>query len=275
LEKLVNERPDEPRILLAILPPTQGQRRLALAIVLALLVAFLVMLPFARMELPAVHSFVPTIQMALLINDLFTSALLFAQFSVARQRAILVLATGYLFTALIIIPHALTFPGAFSTTGLLGAGSQTSAWLYIFWHAGLPVAVIIYASLRDADHCTSMARDSSRRTIIFSVAGVIVLVCGLTWLATDGEDLLPRMLPDATRVTLWGQFLTGLLVLLGLVALVLLWLRRRSVLDLWLMVVICAYLPKLPSRLSLASLRASVSVTTCPASSRSSPPAWF
>jgi hypothetical protein len=87
-----------------------------------------------------------------------------------------------------------------------------------------------------------MARDSSRRTIIFSVAGVIVLVCGLTWLATDGEDLLPRMLPDATRVTLWGQFLTGLLVLLGLVALVLLWLRRRSVLDLWLMVVMCAWM---------------------------------
>jgi signal transduction histidine kinase len=255
---LVNERPDEPRILLAILPPTQGQRRLALAIVLALLVAFLVMLPFARVELPAVHSFVPTIQMALLINDLFTSALLFAQFSVARQRAILVLATGYLFTALIIIPHALTFPGAFSTTGLLGAGSQTSAWLYIFWHAGLPVAVIIYASLRDADHCTSMARDSSRRTIIFSVAGVIVLVCGLTWLATDGEDLLPRMLPDATRVTLWGQFLTGLLVLLGLVALVLLWLRRRSVLDLWLMVVICAYLPEVAITAFLAAPRFSL-----------------
>ena len=89
------------------------------ALVLALLVAFLVMLPFARMELPAVHSFIPTIQMALLINDLFTSALLFAQFSVARQRAILVLATGYLFTALVIIPHALTFAGAFSETGLL------------------------------------------------------------------------------------------------------------------------------------------------------------
>ena len=74
LEKLVNERPDRIADPPSILPPTQGQRRLALAIVLALLVAFLVMLPFARMELPAVHSFVPTIQMALLINDLFTSA---------------------------------------------------------------------------------------------------------------------------------------------------------------------------------------------------------
>ena len=103
-----------------------------------------------------------------------------------------------------------------------------------------------------------MARDSSRRTIIFSVAGVIVLVCGLTWLATDGEDLLPRMLPDATRVTLWGQFLTGLLVLLGLVALVLLWLRRRSVLDLWLMVVICAYLPEVAITAFLAAPRFSL-----------------
>ena len=50
-ERLVNERSGEPGILLAALPPTPGQRRLALAIVLALLVAFVVMLPFARMEL--------------------------------------------------------------------------------------------------------------------------------------------------------------------------------------------------------------------------------
>ena len=120
----MNERPGEPGILLAALPPTPGQRRLALSIVLALLVAFVVMLPFARMELAPLNSFVPTIQMALLINDLFTSALLFAHFSVARERAILVLASGYLFTALITIPHALTFPGAFAPTGLLGAGCR-------------------------------------------------------------------------------------------------------------------------------------------------------
>jgi signal transduction histidine kinase len=255
---LVDERPDESRILLAALPPTPGQRRLALAIVLALLVAFVAMLPFARMELPPLNSFVPTIQMALLINDLFTSALLFAQFSVARQRAILVLASGYLFTALIIIPHALTFPGAFSEAGLLGAGAQTSAWLYIFWHAALPLAVIIYASLKDADHGTSLAQVSSRRTIVLSVAAVIVLVCALAWLATDGVDLLPRLLPDATHVTLWGQYLTGLLVLLGVIALALLWLRRRSVLDLWLMVMICAYLPEVAITAFLAAPRFSL-----------------
>jgi signal transduction histidine kinase len=254
---LVNERSGEPGILLAALPPTPGQRRLALAIVLALLVAFVVMLPFARMELAPLNSFVPTIQMALLINDLFTSALLFAQFSVARERAILVLASGYLFTALITIPHALTFPGAFAPTGLLGAGSQTSAWLYIFWHAGLPVAVIVYASLKESDPGAGPLQ-GSRRTIVASIAAVIALVAGLTWLAIDGEDLLPRMLPDATNVTLWGQYLTGLLVLLGVVALVLLWLRRRSVLDLWLMVVLCAYLPEVAITAFLAAPRFSL-----------------
>ena len=55
-----------------------------------------------------------------------------------------------------------------------------------------------------------------------------------------------------------GQFLTGLLVLLGLVALVLLWLRRRSVLDLWLMVVICAYLPEVAITAFLAAPRFSL-----------------
>ena len=181
---------------------------------------------------------------ALLINDLLTSALLFAQFSIMRQRALLVLASGYLFSALIIIPHALTFPGAYAPTGLLGAGSQSSAWLYIFWHAALPLAVIIYASLKDGAYATNPPRELPRAEIAMSVVAVLVLVCGLTWLATAGGALLPPMLPDATHVTRWGQYLTGSLVVLGVAALGLLWLRRRSSLDLWLMVMICALLPE-------------------------------
>jgi signal transduction histidine kinase len=236
--------PDEPQFLLATLPPTPGQRRLAVAIVVVLLVAFVAMLPFAGIELAPVNAFIPSLETALPINDLITSALLFAQFAIMRQRALLVLASGYLFSAFIVIPHALTFPGAFSPAGLLGAGSQTSAWLYIFWHAALPLAVIVYAIWKDAGLGTATAQESPRAEIAMSVVAVIVLVCGLTWLAVAGEHLLPRLLPDATHVTAWGQFLTGALVALGVVALVLLWLRRRSALDLWLLVMMCALLPE-------------------------------
>jgi signal transduction histidine kinase len=241
----VNEpSPDDSQILLATLPPTPGQRRLAAAIVVVLLVAFAAMVPFANVELAPVSAFVPSLETALLINDLLTSALLFAQFSIVRERALLVLASGYLFSALIVIPHALTFPGAFSPTGLLGAGSQTSAWLYIFWHAALPLAVIVYAWWKGADHAKSTARDSPRAEIAMSIAAVVVLTFALTWIAVAGDGFLPRLLPDATHVTPLGRYLTGSLVVLGALALALLWYRRRSSLDLWLMVMICALLPE-------------------------------
>ena len=52
---------------------------------------------------------------------------------------------------MIVIPHALTFPGAFAPTGLLGAGLQSTGWLYYFWHSGLPASVLAYACLKDLD----------------------------------------------------------------------------------------------------------------------------
>lgn len=59
-----------------------------------------------------------------------------------RSRALLVLAAGYLFSALMAIAHALSFPGLFAPGGLLGAGGQTTAWLYFLWHGGFPLFVI-------------------------------------------------------------------------------------------------------------------------------------
>ena len=60
----------------------------------------------------------------------------------------MLLACGYLFTFGMVVAHGLTFPGVFAPAGLLGAGPQTTAWLYMFWHAGFPLAVIAYAWLQ-------------------------------------------------------------------------------------------------------------------------------
>ena len=96
-----------------------------------------------------VDAFIPSLETAIVFNDLITAALLFGQFYILRWWALLVLANGFLFTALIVIPHALTFPGAFAPTGLLGAGLQSTVSLYYFWHAGSPLAVIGYVLLKD------------------------------------------------------------------------------------------------------------------------------
>jgi signal transduction histidine kinase len=234
---MVSEASDQPPFLLADLPPSPRQIWLALAIVVALLVAFVVTAPFATIQLTRVDAFIPVLSSALVINDLIVSSLLFSQFVIVRRGAILALAIGYLFTALIIIPYTLTFPGAFAPTGLLGAGLQSAVWLYDVWHAGLPVAVIVYALRKDEVSGATMPQRSPATVIAASVTTVIAIVCGLTLIATAGEWLLPSLLlnsidADPSRVRLIGSCI----LFLSVVALALLWVKKRSVLDLWLMV---------------------------------------
>jgi hypothetical protein len=78
-------------------------------------------------------AFIPAYEAALLLIDLITAVLLYDQSVRLRSICIVALASGYLFDAFMIVPHALTFPGVFTQTGLLGAGEQTTAWLYVFW----------------------------------------------------------------------------------------------------------------------------------------------
>jgi signal transduction histidine kinase len=234
---------NQPLFLLAARPPSRWQIGLALGIVVALVVAFGATAPFADIQLPRVDAFIPALETAIVIVDLTTSALLFAQYSIVRRLALLVLASGYLFTALIIIPHALTFPGAFSPTGLLGAGLQSSAWLYLLWKVSLPAAVIVYVLLKDVDRGTSIPQRSPVAVIGWSIAVVIAIAIGLTWVAIAGESLLPRISLNGVRgATVTRYFAGGMNISLTVVALALLWLRRRSVLDLWLMVMCFALL---------------------------------
>src|SRR5258706_11822845 len=133
--------PEEQYFTLASLSPSKGQRRLAVAVVLALLGAFFMAAgPLSTIQLGRIDAFVPAYGTAMFVIDLMTAVLLFAQFSILRSRALLVIASGYLFTALIVIPWLLTFPGVFTPGGLLAAGLQSTNWLYILWHAGFPTS---------------------------------------------------------------------------------------------------------------------------------------
>ena len=135
----------------AALQEVRGDKRLPLIAIILSLSIFVAMLPYARTQLPRVDAFIPVYQSALIISDLITAVLLYTHFSAHRSRALLALGGGYLFTAAMAAMHLLTFPGLFAPGGLLGAGPQTTAWLYMFWHGVFPLAVIAYASLKGRD----------------------------------------------------------------------------------------------------------------------------
>ena len=239
---MAGELTDGRRVFLSTLPAGHGERRLTLAVVLVSVAIFLTAAPLARVPLAQVWAFIPIYESALVINDLITAVLLFGQFGFLRSRALCVLASGYLFTALMTVAHALTFPGLFSPTGLLGAGPQSTAWLYMLWHAGFPLLVIAYGLLKDDGRETSRPRGRAGVAVLSSVAAVLVAACGLTLLATAGQDSLPAIM-EGNHYTPAMILVVSSAWVLSLLALIILWRRRpHAVLDLWLMVVMCAWL---------------------------------
>ena len=239
--KTVPPAPEEQDFVISSLSPSQAQKRLALGVVLALLVAFFITAgPLSTIQLARIDAFVPAYATAMFVFDSITAVLLFAQFSILRSRALLVIASGYLFTALVAIPWMLTFPGVVAPSGLLGAGPKSTNWLYILWHAGFPMFVIAYALLKDADPAKRLWQGSAGAAILSSVAMTAAVVCVATFLIIAGDPLLPRLMLDTIRLSAW-YYAAGSMMLLSVVALIVLWVRWRSVLDLWLMVVMCAY----------------------------------
>ena len=235
----------------ATAPPTLRQRQLAFVIIVITLAAFAAVAPFASIPLQRFDSFVPAMAAITFVTDLVTAVLLFGQFAATGSRALLVLASGYLFTSLIAIPFALTFPGAFAPAGLLGAGSQSAPWLALSVRFGFAMATVGYAVLTSGKHTKVSIEPSPRSAIFWSWAIIIVVVSMLIWTVTTGHDLLPSLLLGGKVLPLL-HYATGMVALLYMLALWMLWHRRKSVLDLWLMVAVCALIAELVSIALLA-----------------------
>jgi signal transduction histidine kinase/CheY-like chemotaxis protein len=219
---------------LSSVPATRGEERVALAVVLGSLAILAVLAPFAKRPLEPIPPFIPLYQSALVMVDIVTAALLFAQCRASRSRSLFVLACGYLFTAVMTLAHTLSFPGLFAAQGVLGGGAQSTAWIYMLWHAGFPLFVVGYA--------LSSPRALARGGAVAGVAGTLVLAIAAAALATQGERLLPAIM-DGHGYRPAYRAVVGLVWLCSLGALACLWRKRpRTVLDLWIMVVMCVWL---------------------------------
>ena len=88
----------------------------------------------------------------------------------------------------------------------------------------------------------SVSQRSARAEIGLSIAIAIAVACAVTWFITAQHDLLPRIYLDRVSLAPLANVAAGLVFFLCAAALALLWVRRQSVLDLWLMVTVSAWL---------------------------------
>src|SRR5437879_320702 len=220
----------ERNIFLSNMPATRRDRMPALAVVVVLAVLFVCAVPFAGVALTPIPAFIASYQSALAINDLITAILLFSQFAISRSRALLLLASGYLFTAAAATVHALTFPGLFAPNGLLGAGSQTTVWLYMVWHGVFPLLVLGYALLKARDNGAKI-RGSTVGAILASIVAVSVAMSAFAWIVTAQHDLLPVLLSGGHYTPVMLGVVSAVWCL-SLGTLAVLWIRKpHSVLD--------------------------------------------
>jgi signal transduction histidine kinase/ActR/RegA family two-component response regulator len=231
-----------PEASLSTVPASAAQRRQAFGAIALSALIFVALAPFAKVAQPPHQGFIPTYQSVLIAADVMTALILYSQYHALRLPSLFVLATGYLFTAFAATLHMLTFPGLFSPNGLFGARAQTTAWMYMFWHAGFPLFVIGYAWLKDREELEPATVSASVTAMIVGAGAVFGVAGAFLLLATAGHDSLPAIMNGSRYTQAMIIVITSVWVL-SLVAMAAVWLKpKRTILDLWLMVVMGAWL---------------------------------
>jgi signal transduction histidine kinase len=239
-------------VVIANMPASAAERRVAFALIVFLLIIFGMVAPFARVPLPSVYAFIPVIQTVVCVAELVTAILLFAQYSIQPQPGLLALASGYIFSGLFAFLQTLTIPGAYAPNGLIGDPLISTVYLFCLWHVALPTAVLVYALSRDAGATTN----KSTRTIIgITVVSVLAVTAVLTWVVTAGAKYLPPTFVEGARQAPISNYLAGFIWLLSAAALLVLFRYKRTSLAVWLMVAVFATLPDLTLSTVLSTSR--------------------
>ncbi|MDR0181565.1 PAS domain-containing protein [Lysobacter arvi] len=226
---------------LGIAPADRVDRRRAAWVALALVLAFAAAAPFASVVLPAVPTFVPAYDAAVLVLASIAALMLHAQYRDLHQRGFLWLACGYLFSALFALLHGLSFPDAFVSGSLFG-GTQTTVWLWIVWHGATPLFVVAYAlagTARGRNGAWPLHRIAYPAVVL---SAVLVATAMVYW-----DAHLPRLLVNAQHRSDSARVIGTVVWTVHVFAIALLiWRTRlRRLLDLWLCVSLLAALIEL------------------------------
>lgn len=258
-EDFVEKEGQDFPLIIATMPATERQRAIAVGIVILLTVAAAVIAPFASIQVARVDAFIPVLQTVLSVVDFITATLLLSQFSIQPQRALLALASGYIFSGSFAFLQTLAFPGAYTPAVLIGDEFNTPGWLFVLWHATFATAILVYAVSKDAIGVATLPNRSTMTSIGITIVCVVAVIAGLTWIATAKVDYLPSLY--SANVTLQTRFAIRINLVLWLwdaTALVVLLSRRRTILDLWLMVTLLAWMPNFLVAALSSSVRFSI-----------------
>src|SRR5215467_11291474 len=118
--------------------PAHSAFTISIAFICTYAIFALAVIPFAQNPGPKVPAIILLFGATVFATELPTSLLLFVRFRADPHWSLLILGSAFLYSALMVVLHVLTFPGAVLTDQtLVGGGSrQASSFIFVFWVIG-------------------------------------------------------------------------------------------------------------------------------------------
>ena len=199
IEQLLASRDDGPT---AGRPRLPSSARLTLILVLA---STAVILPFSHHDLGPQRTFIPLVLTVVVVLDLVSVYLLTVRFCDTGDLRILLMALAYLWSCLMVVAWAMSFPGVISDHPPLGTWPSATPWIYLAWHVGFPALMAVAWGI--PGRCAKTVPDGRRRRvatalIAASIVTALVVIAGIA----VGEHVLPVLIVgvDTTRMSTIG-----------------------------------------------------------------------
>jgi len=203
--------------------------------------AALAMLPFAANAGPELPGITPLFVAGVLVPELATSFLLLVRFVEARTCSLLLLGCAYVYSGLMPLAHLMTFPGAVVPIQSVLGSSQSTAWIFVLWLTVYALLTLVCVLLEANRPDLRVGKDEVARAVILGVGAAVLMVIVSVFAATEMVDGLPALMVGSS----WSIFNRALnylaiAMLIGGVAVILVKMRDRDELFLWLAMALTA-----------------------------------
>jgi two-component sensor histidine kinase len=215
--------------------PALSAFTISIAFICTYAIFALAVIPFAGNPGPKVPAVGVLFAATVFATELPTSLMLFVRFRANPHWSLLILGSAFLYSALMVVPHVLTIPGAVLTDQILVAGSQQApGYLFVFWVIGFALLTFVSVILETSASRHQFALERVDRAVCIAVSAVSVVVLSITLIAILLGDHLPALIKEPSSWTGLNRFLvlTATALIAGSIVIVLFSIRNE--LFLWL-----------------------------------------
>src|SRR5215475_13140125 len=162
--------------------PAHSAFTISIAFICTYTIFGLALIPFAGNPGPEIPGIIAVFATTVFVTELCTSLLLFAYFRAHPHWSLLILGSAFLYSALMVVLHLLTFPGAVLTSqALVGVSRQATGYIFVSWVAGFALLtfVSVLFEARASRHQYTLVRVDRAVWTAVGAVGIAVLSVSL------------------------------------------------------------------------------------------------